>query len=411
MVDFYRPDLAIIGAGLAGLTCALALQRAGLRPVIFEQSPVLGEVGAGIMLTPNASIVLHHLGLLDALQGGSIEPENNYLHDHVDDGIISNSDLGMKAFREAGNPFRTIHRSDLHSLLCAAVLANDAGCIRVDHGLVDIVDEGSSVALGFANGASAKAGIVIGSDGIRSIVRRKLFDETQPEFTGNVAWRGVVDNRDASYRMDAGDMGNWIGPERNVVVYPLRGGRELNYVAISRRDSWVAEGWNVRSTPAELVAEFSGWSPRILAMFAATPADRCFKWGLFDREPMIEIARGRVALLGDAAHPMLPFLAQGSAMGIEDAITMSRCLAIFNDPIFAFKAYETARRDRTGWVQLQARQARKLFHAKIGSQTLSDRVARSERLYNYNAVTVTIPTIVDAADMSKAARSAVEPEA
>ena len=233
------------------------------------------------------------MGLNHQLINASTQPKKNYLHDYLTDKIISKSDLGMKSLSESGNPFCTIHRADLHALLCDAVRSQDPGCIRLGHNLSDLSDEGNDVRLEFDNGAIERADIVVGSDGIRSVIRQRMFDGTKPIFTGNVAWRGIVPNNSEVYRMEPSDMGNWIGPNRNVVVYPLRGGQELNYVAIAKRSEWVEEGWNVRSHPNELVEEFAGWSARLMAMFANTSPDKCFKWGLFDREPMRQIVRGQ----------------------------------------------------------------------------------------------------------------------
>ncbi len=385
-----KMSISVVGAGIAGLTLVLALQKLGFKPKLFEQSPVLGEVGAGIMLTPNSSLLLNYLGLSDRLIQASIQPENNYLYDYLTDVVVSKSDLGMRSLGFSGKPFRTIHRADLHAILCAAVRTDDPECIRLGHNLIGLSEEGSHVRLVFENGAIEQTDILIGSDGIRSVIRTKLFDESKPVFTGNVAWRGVVSNSAQNYRMEPSDMGNWIGPKRNVVVYPLRGGSELNYVAISERDTWVEEGWNVQSNPAELVQEFSGWSGRLLTMFANTPPDKCFKWGLFDRAPMARIVRGRVALIGDAAHPMLPFLAQGSAMGIEDAIVIARCLASGDNPVDALQSYQATRLERTSWVQTQARKARRLFHSDGGEMELEAREERSRKIYTYNAITVPI---------------------
>ncbi len=382
--------ISIVGAGLAGLTLALALQKAGFRPIIYEQSPTLGEVGAGIMLTPNSSRILIHLGLKDQLFAASLQPQNNYLHNYVTDEIVSASNLGIRTYRASGVPFCTIHRADLHAMLRRSVQTIDPDCIRLDYSLARLAEDGAEIRLEFENGAVERAEIVIGSDGIRSVVREQLFESTKPIFTGNVAWRGVVDNTHDLYHMDSSDMGNWIGPGRNVVVYPIRNGRELNYVAISKREAWVEEGWNVRSSPEELVEEFPGWSERMLAMFANTSPERCYKWGLFDRDPMIKIVRGRVALMGDAAHPMLPFLAQGSAMGIEDAIVIARCLESSTDPVQSLKAYEATRLERTSWIQMQARKVQQLFHSRTEDRELEARVERSKRIYEYNAITVPV---------------------
>lgn len=388
-------SISVVGAGLAGLTLVLALQKSGFRPKIYEQSPFLSEIGAGIMLTPNSTRILNHLGLKTQLLERSLQPENNFLHDHMTDRVINRSDLGMRAFGAAGNPFCTIHRADLHSILSDAVRAQDPDCIKLDYSLMNLSDEGQDVRMEFENGAVVRSDIVIGSDGIHSVIRNKLFDASRPVFTGNVAWRGVVDNSDPAYCMKPSDMGNWIGPGRNVVVYPLRGGKELNYVAISERDTWVEEGWNVQSSAEELVQEFAGWSERMLAMFASTPSEKCFKWGLFDREPMPQIVAGRIALMGDAAHPMLPFLAQGSAMGIEDAIVIARCLSCFPDAVEALAAYQKTRTARTGWVQNQAREVRRLLHARSSEKELVAREERSRKIYGYNAVTTPLAPFVE----------------
>jgi salicylate hydroxylase len=347
-------DLAIAGAGLGGLALARAAQLRGLSVRVVERAPALGEIGAGLTLSPNAVKVYQALGLEEALLAVATRPQTQGVVHWQDARVLVENERGDRPRERYGADYLHILRSDAHRLLAEAVTAADPGAVTLG---VEVAGAGSEEAgawLELADGSRLAGAVVVGADGVKSAVRASLFGADAPEFTGHVAWRGVVPVDAVRGPLPALASGLAIAPGKTFGFYALRGGTLINYVALSRRDVWAEEGWTVQADKAELLTEFSGWAPELIALIAATLPEDCYRWGLFARPPMPRWSKGRVGLLGDAAHPMLPFMGQGAAMALEDGVVLARCLAAFS-PLEALARYEAARRARATFVQAESR--------------------------------------------------------
>jgi salicylate hydroxylase len=347
-------DVAIIGAGLGGLTCALALARAGRRVVVYEQAPQLGEVGAGITLSPNASRIMIALGLEEGMQRLGVVPSRQLTQNLQTGNVLIERERGDGVEAQYGAPYIHLHRADLHGLLADGLEAAQPGAIRLDHQLAKIESDAGGAVLHFANGAEASVPLAIGADGVKSIVRDQLFATQPPLFTGQVAWRGVLPRAALPQDVQALLPGIWIGEKRLFMRYPIRDGELVNYVAFVNLEGWEEEGWAIPSTIAELLGHYGDAEPHLKAMIEATPPELLFKWALHAREPLGTWIAGSVTLLGDAAHGMLPFMGQGAATAMEDGMVLARCLMDF-PKAEALQRYETARLERTTMVQTQSR--------------------------------------------------------
>jgi len=349
--------VGIIGGGIGGLALAATLKQLGLEFQLFERAPAFGEVGAGVQMTPNAVKVLSALGLHDQLERVSFLPHSIVGRDWRTAAENFRIPLREECPRLYGAEFFHIHRADLHSVLLSLVPPENttlsSQCVAVSQ------TKGTAVAK-FADGREFEADLIVGADGIQSTVRRGLTGDSSPRFTGNMCWRMVIPFERPPFDLVSPDSSFWLGPKGHVVTYYISAGRAVNVVAIRETDSWVEESWNVPSTKEELIAGFPDWHPNVLNLFSR--AQNVFKWGLFDRDPMKEWSVGRITLLGDAAHPMLPFLSQGAAMAIEDGYVLGHVLARETDPIAALQKYERLRLPRTSRVQLESRKRGETYH-------------------------------------------------
>ncbi|MCS6946307.1 MAG: FAD-dependent monooxygenase, partial [Steroidobacteraceae bacterium] len=345
-----RVDIAIVGAGIGGLTAALALQRAGFHVRVFEQAPQLAEVGAGLSLSPTAVHGLKYLGLRETLESKAYPPEDQCVRHYRTAAPLVWINRGRSLLEKYGERYYLIHRADLHDALAANVLAHDPASIELSRRCVGVRQDARQATLEFADGHTARADVVIGADGSRSVVRHAIFGELAPQYTGYIAWRGLVPMERVPREILDPPSGIFVGPGHLVNRYPVRNWQLLNFVAFAERCSWEEEGWSIRSTVDELLAEFEGWHPAVLGFMAQTPPDSLFKWGLFDREPLTSWHRGRVALLGDAAHPVLPFLGHGAVLAIEDGVVLARAFAAARDIGEALERYERARIERAAFV-------------------------------------------------------------
>jgi salicylate hydroxylase len=335
---------------MGGLSAALAMARAGLDVTVYERNAELAELGAGITLAPNAVRVMDWLGV-DVRPIG-VMPRVQWTQHWQSGAVLKESDRGADfAARHGGAGYYHIHRADLHTALAEAFEAAAPGRLRLGHALEAVTLEGR---MHFAGGESAQADVVVGADGVRSAVRAALWPADAPDYTGQVAWRGLVplDALPAEQR----DLppGIHIGPGRLFLRYPVRRGSVINYAAFVETAGWQDEGWTIPSTIAELMAHFEGWDTLVQNLITATPADKLFKWALHARAPLEGWTKGRVTLLGDAAHAMLPFMGQGAAAAIEDAAILARCLASFA-PDEALARYEASRRPIATLIQTQSR--------------------------------------------------------
>ncbi len=346
----------IAGAGIGGLTTALALQQAGCRVSVYEQAPVLREVGAGLTLASNGSRILQHLGLGAVLADLAVIPARGAVKHYRTGRTLVDIPRGTTQLERFGAPYCQIHRNDLHQALVAAVQSADRGCLHLGFTLEDFGQDAHGVTALFGNGQTARGDILVGGDGIRSTVRARLFGAEDPRFTGYVAWRGLVPMERLSASLVVPDSAVWIGPGHFLTRYKIRRGELLNYIAIARTNNWVEEGWSVRSTVDALLAEFRDFEPAARSILMATPPDQCFKWGIFDRDALPVWSTGRVTLLGDAAHPTTPFLGQGAAMALEDGMVLARAIAAAGSVGEALARYEKARVVRANGVLVASRE-------------------------------------------------------
>ena len=379
----------IVGGGIGGLTCALALSRAGHSVQLFEQAPAFGEIGAGIMLTPNATRVLRHFGLGAPLDLSGMRPPASRYRRFDDAALMGDAPLADVMESTYGAPWLHIHRSDLLDALLSAVRKQGGTELFAGHRARGCEQDGAGVTVQFANGASAEGELLVACDGVRSTARAQLVERAEARFRGQVAWRALVPAAGLPERVTDRASVVWIGEDRHIVQYALRGGSLVNYVAIAAQQEWAEEGWNRPAPLEEVQDEFAGWHEDVQSLLSATPAGALYKWGLFDRDPLEQWVYGRVALMGDAAHPMLPFMAQGSAMAIEDAAVLARCIGAFDDLDAALSRYQAARRERTARVILQSRAQTNLYQRLTGDKK-RQRAASTDWVYGFDATSCAI---------------------
>ena len=394
-------SIGIIGGGIGGLTAALACQHAGFEDItLYEQAPAPSAAGAGIQLSANATRVLRALRVLDPIAERSFTPQFVHLRAARSGYLIAQLPLGALAEARYGAPYLHVHRGDLHEVLVRA--AEQRGiALRYNARCAEIGQNTERVQLRFDGAANPiEHDVLVGADGIHSQVRQTLQADTPPQFTGHVAWRGLVPVERLPANSFAPTVTAWMGPQRHFVNYYVKRGEFINFVAVVEDSTWQEESWVSPGDKAELAAEFRGWHSNVQALIDA--ADDVNRWALHDRDPLPRWSVGRITLLGDACHPMLPYLAQGAAMAIEDAWVLARLLDQWNDgdPAEALAEYERYRLPRTRRVQLGARNQGELFHLSkplavwrrnltlgFGSRFLPElAMQRSDWIYNYDAV-------------------------
>lgn len=349
--------VGVIGGGIGGVALANALIQRGLDVRLFERAPAFGEVGAGIQMTPNAVKVLTALGLAEELKNIAFLPQALVGRNWKTAREQFRTPLAEECPKLYGAPFYHVHRADLHQILADRI---DPSLVRLSTACESVRNEGGTAIARFADGSEFEADVIVGADGVRSVVRRELFGEQEPRFTGNMCYRAVVPF-DKMPSFVSPDSSFWLGPHGHVVTYYVRRGAAVNIVAVNETASWVEESWNAPSSREELLAAFPGWHRNLVQLFER--ADTVFKWGLFDRDPMTTWHQGRITLLGDACHPMLPFLSQGAAMAIEDGYVLAKSLAVHGQDVAqALRDYEGERLPRTRRVQLESRERGRTYH-------------------------------------------------
>ena len=356
--------ILIAGAGIGGLALALALVAKGFRATILEQAERLDDAGAGIQLSPNATRILIDLGLSSALASVAFAPEAIRVLAGSTANELVRLPLGQAAEFRYGVPYWVIHRGDLHGALLHAVRSSAEVRLQLGTRVEDfaIHSGGVTVDAWTRSRPLEEQGIaLVGADGVWSRVRARLGDAEGPRFRQRTAWRALVPAAAVSAKQRQPVSSLWLGANAHLVHYPVRAGKWINIVAIVE-DSWHQVGWHQLGARSEIISRFAGWAPEAQALLA-TPTDAWSKWALYDHAPLRSWTRGPITLLGDAAHPMLPFLAQGGAMAIEDAAVLARCLAKMpEDPAAALRGYEGLRRSRTARVVRQARRLGTIYH-------------------------------------------------
>ncbi|HEU0085302.1 MAG TPA: FAD-dependent monooxygenase [Bradyrhizobium sp.] len=379
-----RPGVAVVGGGIGGLFAANALIAHGLQVSVYEQAPALGEVGAGVFLTPNSVRQLQRVGLGSEVErrGARVGTASRYFrHDgtpiapvQVTDSSGWNATFGM-------------HRADLIELLAAGL---PAGVVYTGHRCTGFAQSDDAARVWFANGAVAEADVVIAADGIHSELRRYVTPPARPVFHGSVAYRGVLAHRRIPHwPTDAWLM--WLGKGKHFLTFPVRAGELINYVGFVPADAEMKESWSAPGDPDMLRREFEGWDPRIGALLSEV--EHTFRWALYDREPLPSWSHGRLTLLGDAAHPMLPHLGQGANQSIEDGMALATILARATAATApaALLAWEQLRRERVALVQRGARENGLRYDSAnpdlgVRDAELKAHAAFRRRLYDHDVV-------------------------
>ncbi|MFT4120091.1 FAD-dependent monooxygenase [Bradyrhizobium sp.] len=361
--------IVIAGAGIGGLTAALALAAHGFRIVVLEKAERLEDVGAGLQLSPNASRVLVDLGLAERIAPRAVTPEAVCVMSTRAGGELLRMPLGDAAAARAGAPYWVVHRADLQSALAGAVADHPDIELKLGANFEDVAPHAKGLTIVHRAGTirrSDLASALIGADGIWSTVRQQLFPEVQPRFTGLIAWRGTFDATQLPKDYSARRVQLWMGPNAHLVAYPIAGGRQINVVAVLP-GTWNRPGWSTPGDPFEVMDAFAAprWPPTARMMLAAVDTWR--KWALFGVPEGCGWSKGPIALLGDAVHAMLPFAAQGAGMAIEDAAVLARCLGddaaeSASGIAAALKRYGNARQARVRRVQRTARQQGRIYH-------------------------------------------------
>src|SRR6185312_13197463 len=343
-----RPRVIVVGGGIGGLFVAKALLAHGLKVSVYEQAPELGEIGAGVYITPNSVRQLQRVGLGAEVEawGARVGAASQYYR--ADGTPIA----PVQVTDSAGSSAFGMHRADFVDFLAKSL---PSGVVHTGHRCIGFEQVGDIARVTFANGATAEADIVVGADGIHSELRPYIFPPSQPVFHGSVAYRGTVPHeRVPDWPNERWQM--WLGKGKHFLVFPLRAGKIINYVGFVPADQEMKESWSAPGDPDMLRAEFAGWDPRIETLLSKV--EKTFRWALYDREPMPMWTKGRLTLLGDAAHPMLPHLGQGANQAIEDGMAFATILSRVDNARApeAILAYERLRRERVADVQRGARQ-------------------------------------------------------
>jgi salicylate hydroxylase len=357
-----KQPILIAGGGIGGLAVAFALARQNFPVRVFEQAAEFREVGAGIQLGPNIFRVLDTIGLKDQMLADAWQPDKLEMRDALTCETITTFPLGERFLQRFAYPYAVTHRADIHAVFLDACRAHDLISLETNRRVVDFKDMGNSVTLWLDNREEVKGAALIGCDGLWSCVRAKLVNDGEPRLSGHIAYRAVLKREEVPSDLWRPDVILWAGPQSDLVHYPLRRGTLYNLVAVFHSNRY-REGWNLPGDPDELWKHFSGQRSEVLRLLECVK--RWNMWVMCDREPVKNWSRGRVTLLGDAAHPMLQYLSQGACMAVEDAVTLASMLAAMPDDIpGAFQTYQDERYLRTGRVQLMSRVYGQVFHAE-----------------------------------------------
>jgi salicylate hydroxylase len=387
--------ILIAGAGIGGLTAAACLIKAEHQVTVFEQAPELAEVGAGIQMSANAMHVLNHLGLGPAIARVGVQPRA-YVFKLFDTGEeIQRFALSEEHERLHGAAYYQMHRADLHDLLAAKVRELDPAAINLNQRVVGFEEDNHGVELQFANGETARGDLLIGADGLKSVVRQQIAGNVPATYTGDAAWRITLPAERVPRGLVDEVMSVWMGPGGHFIAYYIRGGGALlNFVGLIETEEVSEKSWTAKFPWTKFKRDFAGWHDQVQMLIDAADRDQCYRWSLFSRPPLTNWSTPRVTLLGDSAHPTLPYLAQGAAMAIEDGVVLTRALGMSTSIPDALQLYQRNRIGRTSRIVEQSRANRSLFHMRDTDEIRAHFARRdlgAERnvwLYSYNPLTV-----------------------
>jgi salicylate hydroxylase len=388
MTSTGRLRAAIVGGGIGGLSAANALLRRGIEVTVFEQARALGEVGAGVFIYPNSLRQLERMGFAEALAAVGAKVGHGSEYCRMDGSVVGPI---LTTDSSGWNGMYGMHRADLLNVLASAL---PASAIRTDHRCIGFEQDERIARLHFANGASAEADVVIAADGIQSVLQRHVVAPQLPEYSGVRAYRGLLAREKLpQWRERAHQV--WMGDGKHFMVFPVRSGTLLNYVGFVPTRTETIESWSAPGDRNELAASFQGWDPHVTALL--DQVETCFWWGLYDRRPLASWTNGRLALLGDAAHAMLPHLGQGANQAIEDGVALAVLLdnCAHAEVPARLKRYEQLRRVRTDVVQAEARQNGLRYDSRYANLEQRDREIKNAAefrkwLYDYDVEKATI---------------------
>ncbi len=395
-----KPRILIAGGGIGGMTTAAALLQRGFDVAIFEQAGELREVGAGIQISPNGNRALDSIGAFETLRKLSCRAERKEVRLWNTGKVWKLFDLGPAALERYGYPYLTVYRPDLLTAVSDAVLRQRPDVLHLNARCASFEERDGKVFLTLQDGRTFEGDALIGCDGVNSMVRQLTAKDAPSRYPGMMIWRGVIPLDALPERMRASMAVNWIGPNGHVVHYPLRDGEIFNLAATIERETWTDPTWTVEGTREQCHEDFAGWHEDIHVMIDAAP--KLLQWAYLVRDPLSSFAYGRVALLGDACHPTLPFLAQGAVMALEDGVVLARCLEAYDDVPTALKRYEAARLERDNRMVAGANDMVRHFHnpdyrdpvkadAYIDREWSAEAIAaRYEWLFTYNVNTVPV---------------------